>query len=211
MNDTKIITVSGFSFENPTTGEEALKEQQAVEYVDKQLNFDDTTQLLALYNQMIARRMFHTEVGYAYLKRIQDYLMQSDVDPASIESIPVVAEDVSTSDVGAKRDEGKSKNPIENDNDNTNYYKETVRLKNKERKLIGTTKRLQKVAITFIVISIVLVATVVAMFIIANTSDNPTILNYEEVITDKYAAWEQDLERREADVTKKENELKISK
>ncbi len=211
MNDTKIITVSGFAFENPATGEEALKEQQAVEYVDKQLNFDDTASLLALYNQMIARRMFHTEVGYAYLKRIQDHLMQSDVDPATIESIPVAAEEVADGGVSTKVLGDKSGKSINSDKDNTNYYKETVRLKNKERKLIGTTKRLQKVAITFIVISIVLVATVVAMFIIANTSDNPTILNYEEVITDKYAAWEQDLERREADVTKKENELKINK
>ncbi|MBQ9392030.1 MAG: hypothetical protein IJU02_07590, partial [Lachnospiraceae bacterium] len=70
MDDIKVITVSGFAFEDPATGEEALKEQEAIEYVNKQLNFEDTKSLLALYNQMVTRRMFHTEVGFSYLKSI---------------------------------------------------------------------------------------------------------------------------------------------
>ena len=77
MEDNKVITVSGFAFDNPKIGEEALKEQEAVEYVSKQLNFDDTKSLLALYNQMVSRRMFHTQVGISYLKSIQDYLLNN--------------------------------------------------------------------------------------------------------------------------------------
>ena len=94
MEDNKVITVSGFAFDNPKIGEEALKEQEAVEYVSKQLNFDDTKSLLALYNQMVSRRMFHTQVGISYLKSIQDYLLRSDVDPATIEAIPISEEEL---------------------------------------------------------------------------------------------------------------------
>ena len=63
-------------------------------------------------------------------------------------------------------------------------------------------------SVAFIVISVVLLLTVVGMFIIANTSDNPTVLNYEEVLQNKYASWEQDLERREEDLQRKENYYK---
>lgn len=203
MDDKKVITVSGFSFENPTTGEEALKEQEAIEYVNKQLNFDDTKSLLVLYNQMVTRRMFHTEVGFSYLKSIQDYLMKSDVDPAIIESIPIASYE---SDLDNKA----SDNPSDSSRDRkSDRNSDDIKAKNRERKLISKNKTLTKLVISFIVIAIVLVITIVAMFVIANTSHNPTILNYEEVLQNKYASWEQDLQRREAEVEKKEKALKI--
>ena len=188
--DNKVITVSGFAFENPSVGEEALKEQEAIEYVSNQLNFNDTKSLLTLYNQMVRRRMFHTEVGYAYLKSIQDYLMKTDIDPADIESIPVNV-DYSTDENNISPKRGGTNNSADNVNNDIKLRQREIKLKNK-------LKRFQRLTITFITITIVLAATVVAMFVIANTSDNPTILNYEEVLQNKYAAWEQDLEAREA-------------
>lgn len=208
MDDIKVITVSGFAFEDPATGEEALKEQEAIEYVNKQLNFEDTKSLLALYNQMVTRRMFHTEVGFSYLKSIQDYLMKSDVDPAVIESIPVAAYEGND-----KMDSGNSSDNSNNSSRDKNAGRrnDDIKAKNRERKLIEKNKKLTKLSVSFIVVSIVLIITIVAMFIIANTSDNPTIVNYEEVIQNKYASWEQDLQRREAEVEKKEKALKINK
>ena len=194
--DNKVITVSGFAFENPTVGEEALKEQEAIEYVSKQLNFNDTKSLLALYNQMVRRRMFHTEVGYAYLKNIQDYLMKTDIDPADIESIPVNIDynAGNENNISPKRDvSDKSVGNANND----------IKLRQREIKLKNKLKRYQRLTVTFITIAVILAATVAAMFVIAFTSDNPTILNYEEVLQNKYAAWEQDLEAREAQLNKK--------
>ena len=203
MEEAKIITVSGFSFENPEVGEDALKEQEAIEYIDKQLDLNDTKAVLTLYNQMVARRMFHTQVGFAYLKRIQDYLMESDIDPAVIESIPIsyeysseIPDNISSNT--SKDKPGKSSNGNEKSSDK----KEIVKLKNKEKKTKLQLKKYQRLFITFLTIAIVLVVTVVAMFIISNTSNNPTILNYEEVLQNKYASWEQDLERREAELNR---------
>ncbi len=209
MEDNKVITVNGFAFENPTTGSEALKEQEAIEYVNKQLNFDDTKSLLALYNQMVTRRMFHTEVGFSYLKSIQDYLMKSDVDPAVIESIPIASSEAEIDSNSYNNDSSERKEEQSKEKRTNNRHNDDIKAKNRERKLISKNKRLMKLSVSFIVISIVLVITIGAMFVIANTSNNPTILNYEEVLQNKYASWEQDLQKREADLEKKEKLLKI--
>jgi len=209
MEDNKVITVNGFAFENPTTGSEALKEQEAIEYVNKQLNFDDTKSLLALYNQMVTRRMFHTEVGFSYLKSIQDYLMKSDVDPAVIESIPIASSEAEIDSNSYNNDSSESKEEQSKEKRTNNRHNDDIKTKNRERKLISKNKRLMKLSVSFIVISIVLVITIGAMFVIANTSNNPTIINYEEVLQNKYASWEQDLQKREADLEKKEKLLKI--
>ena len=202
MEDNKVITVSGFAFDNPKIGEEALKEQEAVEYVSKQLNYDDTKSLLALYNQMVSRRMFHTQVGISYLKSIQDYLLRSDVDPATIEAIPISEEEILESN------EKDVKNKGNGTEGNKSSASDDLKAKQREKKLIAKNSRLTKLSVAFIVISVVLLLTVVGMFIIANTSDNPTVLNYEEVLQNKYASWEQDLERREEDLQRKENYYK---
>ena len=202
MEDNKVITVSGFAFDNPKIGEEALKEQEAVEYVSKQLNFDDTKSLLALYNQMVSRRMFHTQVGISYLKSIQDYLLRSDVDPATIEAIPISEEELLESNEKDVKNKGNCTAG------NKSNASDDLKAKQREKKLIAKNSRLTKLSVAFIVISVVLLLTVVGMFIIANTSDNPTVLNYEEVLQNKYASWEQDLERREEDLQRKENYYK---
>ena len=48
------------------------------------------------------------------------------------------------------------------------------------------------------------------MFTITIRSDNPNILNYKRVITDKYAQWEQELTERENAVRERERELKLN-
>ena len=50
------------------------------------------------------------------------------------------------------------------------------------------------------VVCAILAVSVIAMFIISGTGNNTTILNYENQLIDKYEAWEQELEQREAAV-----------
>ena len=54
-----------------------------------------------------------------------------------------------------------------------------------------------------------LVLAIISMFCISFLSENPNILNYERSITNKYAAWEQELTEREKAVREKERELSI--
>lgn len=73
-------------------------------------------------------------------------------------------------------------------------------------------KKKEKVGLLFtsIVLNIALIVAVIIMFWIATTTDNPNILNYETVITNKYATWEQELTERERAVRQAERELGIN-
>ena len=53
-------------------------------------------------------------------------------------------------------------------------------------------------------VNAILVVCVVAMFAMTLTSDSPTIINYENKLIDKYAAWEQELDEREAALKERE-------
>ena len=60
-----------------------------------------------------------------------------------------------------------------------------------------------------VILNVLLVLAIIAMFTITLKSDNPNILNYEKAITNKYAAWEQELTEREQRIRDKERELHI--
>ena len=57
--------------------------------------------------------------------------------------------------------------------------------------------------------NIILVLVVILMFVITLTSKHPNILNYEEMLLNKYAGWEEELSEREKQVQKLEWELGI--
>ena len=60
-----------------------------------------------------------------------------------------------------------------------------------------------------VILNVLLVLAIIAMFTITLKSDNPNVLNYEKAITNKYAAWEQELTEREQRIREKEKELRI--
>ena len=60
------------------------------------------------------------------------------------------------------------------------------------------------------ILSGVLAVMVVIMFLISLTGKNENILNYKNVITNRYAEWEQELTEREAVIRQKETELEIT-
>ena len=60
------------------------------------------------------------------------------------------------------------------------------------------------------ILNILLILLVIAMFVITLTGNNPTILNYEQKLQNKYAGWEQELTERENAVREKERELSLN-
>ena len=59
----------------------------------------------------------------------------------------------------------------------------------------------------FMLTSLILLISVVSMMLLAATSDNVNILNYENKLIDKYSSWEQELEEREQAVKEQEQAL----
>ena len=75
---------------------------------------------------------------------------------------------------------------------------------------MGTDGKREKTRFLFsVILNVLLVMAVAAMFSIALRSNNPNILNYERAITNRYAAWEQELTEREQKIREKEKELRL--
>lgn len=56
---------------------------------------------------------------------------------------------------------------------------------------------------------IILGVLVIALFMVAFTSDIPNILNYKHNLQNKYSAWEQELRERENNLREKELQIYI--
>lgn len=141
--------------------------------------------VLEIYNKMVKQELFETAVGFTYLKELQEYLIQnpsinnSDILPISV-THPVLEESL--------------------------RKKLGISAKNRasEKKASKKTDGYRKKYEITLFISVILAVSVIGMFIVASTSDSPTIINYENKLIDKYAAWEQELDEREAALKERE-------
>ncbi|MGN0402770.1 MAG: hypothetical protein ACI4HQ_11020, partial [Acetatifactor sp.] len=70
------------------------------------------------------------------------------------------------------------------------------------------TEKTKQYLIISLILNVLLVVAIMVMFRITLKSNNPNVLNYERVITDKYATWEEELTERERIIREKEKELK---
>ncbi|MDD6194014.1 MAG: hypothetical protein PUB19_03830 [Lachnospiraceae bacterium] len=68
-------------------------------------------------------------------------------------------------------------------------------------------KRYKRLTRILSVVCITMGLIIVGMFVVNATSQHPTILNYEQKIIDKYAGWEQELNQREENLVKREQQL----
>ena len=63
--------------------------------------------------------------------------------------------------------------------------------------------------IKMIIVNVALVIIIAAMAVIMMTSSNPTIIDYENKLQDKYSGWEEELSSREAVIKEKENQINM--
>ena len=192
--------VAVFEFIDSGMGELAEKEFKAIQVINQRINKRDISSILKLYNQAIKQEMFQTFIGFQYLSELRDYMLSSGkVDESEILDIPVKAVvNVTNTTVVAKNEtEDLNKAGIDTDNNNLRLLKRTKANEKKYKKLFKIT----------LISSAVLLIIVIAMFIIAGTSDSPTIINYETVLLDKYSSWEQELSEKEAELNQREELL----
>ncbi len=180
----EIRPVNGFIFSNSEETAAAKKEAKAVVYLEERLKGRSPEEAKSMYEQILSQGLFHTAVGYSFLKELQDSLKAGGITELSY--IPVDNTIVKKTEV-PKTDAGSAPNP---------------RLENKLKSVQTQLKSMRAVAIVCIVM-------VIAMFAITLTSKSPTIINYETKILDKYSTWEQELSERERAVAAREAELGI--
>lgn len=184
METTEELIVNGFRFGSAADAQTAREEDKKIQYIMERLNYDDPESVLVIYNKMIANRVFVTPVGNVFLNSVQKFLLGSaSIDPEQIVPIPLYT-------IYASSMTGAEALP-----------KRRIR----PRKVQDFRRQYNMARIVIFV----LVLMIVGMFAVANTADNPNILNYKATLENRYASWEQNLTEREAAVREKERQLEM--
>lgn len=178
MKKNSELIVDGFLFENEDLMKEAKKEAEGVRYMKARVDLQYPDRVLQIYQRMIAQEMFQTQIGYAYLRELQDYLYtmpqiaNDDVPPIPVHMTVRVSDASGTAEV-----------------------------------LREENSRSRKAFRWSLIINFMAAAVIFVMFAIAMSSSSTTVLNYESKLQDKYASWEQELQEREAVLAEKERML----
>ncbi len=195
MEDQKIYLVGGIAFTDIKQAKLAQIEQKRIEVLDEKLNYNDIDAVANVYKKARDNRTFQTPVGITYMLRLYDWLKKNDYE--GIDKMYVIM-DMDTAK--AKIDDIDSGVPTDRDE----VWKSRIEAQKKKEKSLSAKFR------TSIFVNLVLVILVILLFVISQTGNNPTILNYKTKIINQYTSWEQELEQRERIVEEKEAELGIT-
>lgn len=178
--------IEGFEFNTEEEYEAAKKEVQAVKYIRDRITGIGPEKALDVYNRLIKDEMLSTPVGIVYLCELREQLLtMPGINPDNISPIAIKRE-VVVKEI-SNRNEEKSK------------------LKSNEEKL----KLKSKLRNSYIII-IIMAALVVGMFVIAQTAESPTVLNYKNKIINNYEEWQKNLEQREEKIKELEKKYNIN-
>lgn len=184
--DKRKFMVGGYEFTSKEDAQIAKDELNAIKYVSAKTNSKDPKQVYSLYNKIIERKLFSTQIGMNYLKSLQTFLYKSSEIPNDkIQPIPINTDT----------------------QDEINIRRERNEFKSELRDLSIKAARYKNNFTRVMIINVILVIIIVAMFIILNTSSNPNIINYEVNLQNKYAQWQEQLQSQEQSLNARENEL----
>ena len=189
MEENNDLIVGGYRFNSISDADKARDEQKKIAYIESHLNMDNPESVLVIYDKMLANKIFVTPLGFGFLKEVREYLIsREEIDGDRIKPLELNRMYSLGSDTKETEEElpkrriipAEKKNPYE------------------ERFFISA------------VLNVILAIAVIVMFIIATTSKNANILNYENAIVNRYASWEEELKEREQKVKDAERELGLN-
>ena len=190
----------GFVFRTKKEAELAQREIEGTKYLRQKLDMENPNAVFSIYQNLIEQDLFETPVGYCFLKELRDYLLMIPaISNEGVLAIPIRYPQTEEEEKKQKKEQKKEEQRKER-------QREKEKAKNKkEQKKEG--KNYKGRCQFFMVTSLILLISVVSMMLLAATSDNVNILNYENKLIDKYSSWEQELEEREQAVKEQEQAL----
>lgn len=190
----------GFVFRTKKEAELAQCEIEGTKYLRQKLDMENPNAVFSIYQNLIEQDLFETPVGYCFLKELRDYLLMIPaISNEEVLAIPIRYPQTEEEEKKQKKEQKKEEQRKER-------QREKEKAKNKkEQKKEG--KNYKGRCQFFMVTSLILLISVVSMMLLAATSDNVNILNYENKLIDKYSSWEQELEEREQAVKEQEQAL----
>lgn len=190
----------GFVFRTKKEAELAQREIEGTKYLRQKLDMENPNAVFSIYQNLIEQDLFETPVGYCFLKELRAYLLMIPaISNEEVLAIPIRYPQTEEEEKKQKKEQKKEEQRKER-------QREKEKAKNKkEQKKEG--KNYKGRCQFFMVTSLILLISVVSMMLLAATSDNVNILNYENKLIDKYSSWEQELEEREQAVKEQEQAL----
>ena len=190
------------------------KEQKAVDYLRRQIDFGNPEVVLRVYKQVLTQGLFETQVGLGFFLVFRDFLLRSpEISPADV---PVLAGAEPDAEVYAARGdasatEGEDAAKAEEDRQALEQAatreairREAQRIVRRERALSREYRNKMYKALVGVVICVI---AMIAMLVITLTSNLPTIINYRTKIVDEYSTWEKELNEREEALREYEESL----
>lgn len=200
MNLEEGFVVEGYRFYSKDEAEMASRELAKIKVLDEKLDAENYDAVKALYLKALNQQSFATQIGFDYLRNMQRYLISKKILKPEENPLPVCySKMMQEEEVLHMKEEYQA---FEKE-----LREETEKQIDKEKEL---TDKARSKCRTFMILTGVLAVMVVGMFLISVTGKNENILNYKNVIINRYAEWEQDLTEREAVIRQKEAELEIT-
>lgn len=182
-NNPDNLIICGFRFSSENDAQKAQMDDSKIKLLESRIKASKPSDIKAVYEKALENKIFKTPVGWVYLLGLRKKLLDGGYAEEDIVPIPV---EVSFTRHSAL--EGLN-------------VKQRIKRENEDKKDFRN--------IFSLVLNIALIIVVIIMFIIAVTSENDNIINYKSNITNRYAAWEQDLKEREKAVRAAEKQLGI--
>ena len=171
--------MEGFSFATVAEADLAKREAEGVKYIRQKVDFENPEMVYQVYENLIEQNLFETPVGYCFLHELREYLVVSPaIRDEDVSLIPVQVAKQDAVHMSSQREKKTQDEP-----DKRVRREKNVNYKSR--------------CYFFMVATLVLTISIGTMMLIAASSDHPNILNYENELINKYAAWEADLEERE--------------
>ncbi len=179
--------VDGYQFTNQKDYDDAKNEKKGIKYLTAQIDWNDSNRVRQLYCDLCEQKIFRTPIGIDFMKKMRANLTKSAEGdkPLPYVCVPSV---------------------------NAEEYEKAVKIETKKREdsikeMSRANSKLRGKLKTAVFLNILLIVVIIFMFILANTSSNPNIINYERKIQDKYAKWAEELKDKENELRARENAL----
>lgn len=225
------LTVGGFQFDDSMEYAAAKKEYDIINFIAGKMDINNPQVALKVYYKLLERKDMKTVIGLAFLKQLRDFCVQSGVvEDSQIKIIPILNEqqkkgrlsfygdetsleiDSAISESASDMEKGFEKldHKIEED------FSETEKaLKRDIQDHVGKEKKLKQIAdfyrskvkkCYYVIAGLAII--ILVLFILAIVKGNTPFSSNEEDIQNKYATWAEELAEKEADIIRRENELK---
>ncbi len=177
------LIVGGFQFTSDTDAGKAQMDLSKIKLLETRIKASRPADIKAVYEKAIENKIFKTPIGWDYLLGLKRVLLKNGYTEDDLTPIPL--------DISFTR------------------HSALEGLSVRQRIIPGEKKDRSFGKVFPIVLNIALIIVVIIMFVIAVTSENDNIINYKSNVTNRYAAWEQDLKEREKAVRIAEKRLGI--